>query len=569
MIINSTVITNRVRAMADDGGLDVQLCEEKVAATSGTVIYIERPKYGWSKDQLTIWESDAYHEIGHCAPANKDIFDIIHEKKIHMKSRLGLCLNVLDDLRQEWEQYGRYAGRDRVMGEGNYLVMRNHIKDGTLDNPEGDEGIEFMSTCFGYMTFVSEWYPAMSGMTARVSDACSPKVQETIIKLIDHDDEINPLGCDGKGVYKRALRLLELLGFDAEQEEKDAKDKTKAAEQLSKAAEEFKKEMLKHVHTDRDVDEHAAAGVAVGYSDPAERTKDIDDKLPPAEITPDYEDYRQSDWSKIKVVDYSLHPSNEVPHHETVRLVAKGMFLGTHVRKLLQTMSQRRNEHGLKRGKISNKSLYRATMTKSGSYQQKIFKKKASVLSLDVAVQLVVDGSGSMAGASKYEAASASATIMSSVLTSLRIKHEVIVFTEVASGAEGVLKHGIIKSFAKGATTEQVMRNFAAFRKIGLDNNLDGESIIWSAMRLAKQDVARKLMIVFSDGQPAAYRRGAAKITKDAIKEIEGRRDMEIYGIGILSEAVSRYYTDYRVITDTGELEGALLSVIKSKIIKK
>ena len=83
--------------MDDDGGLDVQLCEEKVAATSGKTIYLERPKFEWDKEKLTIWESSAYHEIGHCAPANKDIFDIIHGHGIHMKSRLGICLNVLDD----------------------------------------------------------------------------------------------------------------------------------------------------------------------------------------------------------------------------------------------------------------------------------------------------------------------------------------------------------------------------------------------------------------------------------------------------------------------------------------
>ena len=190
MIINTTVITNRIRAMADDGGLGVQLCEEKVAATSGTVIYLERPKFDWSTDQLTMWESDAYHEIGHCAPANKDIFDIIHENDIHMQSRLGVCLNVLDDLRQEWEQYGRYAGRDRVMGEGNYLVMKGHIARDMFKPDKDDEGIEFMSACFGYMTSVFEWYPAMSGMTDQVLRAMPTPAREKAELLIEHDDEI-------------------------------------------------------------------------------------------------------------------------------------------------------------------------------------------------------------------------------------------------------------------------------------------------------------------------------------------------------------------------------------------
>ncbi len=573
MIINTIVITNRVRAMAEDAGLTVQLCDERIAATSGTVIYLERPKYNWTPEQMTIWEAGDYHEIGHCSPANKDIFKIIKEKKIHMKSRLGLCLNVLDDLRQEKEQFGRYAGRDRVMGEGNYLVMRNHIKDKTFDY-EGpvDDGKTLIASCMGYMTHVFEWYPEMSGMTERIRKALPKPAAEMMDKLIEHDAEINPLGCDGKGVYERALRLLELFGLDPEQEEKDAQDKTKSEEQLSKDAEEFKKEVLKHMHSDRDIDEHSEEGGKPTLAARGDREKEESDKSPEADvkIEPDYDDYVPSNWKDMELLDYAKSPCLTEGDSVSRKMTDQGMFLGTHVRKLLQTMSQTRQLHGLKRGKLSSKSLYRATMTKTGEYQKKVFKKKEDTISLDVAVQLVVDGSGSMRSQSKYQAATASAVIMSSVLTSLRIKHEIIVFTEMTDTARGAyLKHGIIKSFAKSASTEQLLSNFKGFQDTGMHNNLDGESIIWSAMRLAQQVSKRKLLIVFSDGMPAAHRRGAAQITKDAIKEIEGRRDMEIYGIGIMADSVENYYTEYKVIMKIGQLEAALLQVIKSKIINR
>jgi cobalamin biosynthesis protein CobT len=166
----------------------------------------------------------------------------------------------------------------------------------------------------------------------------------------------------------------------------------------------------------------------------------------------------------------------------------------------------------------------------------------------------------------KYPAAAASAVIMNNVLTSLQIKHEIIVFTEVLADG-GVLKHGIIKGFGNRSNTEQVMKNFEDFSREGLSQNLDGESIMWSAERLLRQDSPRKLMIVFSDGAPAAYRRGSAAITRDAIKEIESRKDMEIYGIGIKSSEVRNYYKDHSVIHDTSKLEQALLSVIKTKIL--
>jgi len=567
MIVNTSVITNRIRAMAGDRSLTLNLCEEKIAATSGKVIYLQRPHFDWTKDQLTIWESSAYHEIGHCAPNNRDIFDIIHEHKVHMKSRFGLALNVLDDLRQEAEQYGTYTGRDRVMGEGNRLTMDEHIDSGRLEDTDDDEGKAFLAACFGYMTYVFEWYPAMAGMYDRILGAVTPAVREKIEHLVDHDDEINPLGCDGVGVYERSKRLLELLGFDPEKEEEDAKDKTKAEKQLSEAAEEFKKEILKHLHSDRDIEEHAEDGEPTGLMTTSSREEEEKEKLP-EEIPPDFDGYHQSNWSDMVIEDYSRKPAGDTPHVHTAELVHRGMFLGTHVRKLLQTMSQIRTVHGLKRGKMSSKSIYRATMRKSGEYQKKIFKQKTDAISLDVAVQLVVDGSGSMRSAGKYEAASASAVIMSKVLTDLRIKHEVIVFTEVQRAGEAVLRHGIIKSFDKGSRPEQLMSNFSCFKANGLEQNLDGESILWSAMRLLKEVSARKIMIVFSDGQPAAHRRGAAAITRDVIAELQLRRDMEIYGIGIMSQAVDRYYRDHTVINDTAELEKGLLTVIKTKILK-
>jgi len=555
--------------MANNGSLSVVLCKEHIAATSGTVIYLQRPKYDWDKDRLCIWESDAYHEIGHCAPNNKDIFDIIHKHEIHMASRFGKCLNCLDDLRQEWEQYGKFRGRDRIMGEGNMLCFKGHVDKNRYQNPDKDDGVKFITILMGYMTYVFQWYPAMAGRYDSMLKATEPEARKMIEKLVKHNEEINPLGCNGQEVYERSKRMLELMGFDPDKEEEDAKDQKKAEEQLSEIAKEFAKEIFKHFHTDRDIKEHATGIPCAGLGRPDARYKESKEKLSVnVEIPPDYEGYIPSNWDNMQLTDYSVNPADTTPDQKTRKLVEKGMFLGTHIRKLLQTMSQTRIVHGLKRGKLAGKNAYRVTMQETGEYQRKVFKKKDNQLSLDVAISLVVDGSGSMNRINKYEAASAAAVIMSSVLTQLRIKHEIIVFTEV-SPTVPILRHGIIKSFMKATASEQLMRNFEHFRKQGMSQNLDGESIMWSAMRLLKVDSARKIMIVFSDGQPSAYREGAAKITTDAIKELEARRDMEIYGIGILTDSVKRYYKEYKVIGDIDELEKSLLSVIKSKIINK
>ncbi|MEK0326934.1 MAG: hypothetical protein QQN63_14650, partial [Nitrosopumilus sp.] len=168
---------------------------------------------------------------------------------------------------------------DRIMGEGNALVINSHIDNKKFLKPEKDEGVRLMSALLGYMVKVQEWYPAMAGMYSKILRNMSPDAVKLVEKLVEHDDEINPLSCNGEEVYKRSKRLLEILGFDPEKEEQDAKDQKKADEQLSEAAEEFAKEIFKHFHTDRDVEEHSETSSRAGLGNPDARKNEAKAKL--------------------------------------------------------------------------------------------------------------------------------------------------------------------------------------------------------------------------------------------------------------------------------------------------
>ena len=54
---------------------------------------------------------------------------------------------------------------------------------------------------------------------------------------------------------------------------------------------------------------------------------------------------------------------------------------------------------------------------------------------------------------------------------------------------------------------------------------------------------------------------------KAVTNRIEKSRDLEIYGIGIEDDNVQHFYRDNKVIRNCSQLEDALLSVIKTKII--
>jgi hypothetical protein len=51
------------------------------------------------------------------------------------------------------------------------------------------------------------------------------------------------------------------------------------------------------------------------------------------------------------------------------------------------------------------------------------------------------------------------------------------------------------------------------------------------------------------------------------IKSIEKSKRVQIYGIGIMSDSVKALYKESRVLWDSSELEEALLSFIKDKLL--
>jgi cobalamin biosynthesis protein CobT len=100
-----------------------------------------------------------------------------------------------------------------------------------------------------------------------------------------------------------------------------------------------------------------------------------------------------------------------------------------------------------------------------------------------------------------------------------------------------------------------------------LCNNDDGAAIMWAHSRLIRNKAKRKIMIVLSDGSPACQQADAMPFTQKVVKEIEQKSPVELYGIGIMDDNVRRIYRDWKVIRDASELETALLSVVKDKII--
>jgi cobalamin biosynthesis protein CobT len=100
--------------------------------------------------------------------------------------------------------------------------------------------------------------------------------------------------------------------------------------------------------------------------------------------------------------------------------------------------------------------------------------------------------------------------------------------------------------------------------------NSDGESLLWAYNRLVRQEAPRKVLIVLSDGQPCACggsTEQAANYLKFVASNIEAG-PVELYGVGVETNAVKDFYSDYCVINDADELESTLLEIVKKKVVR-
>lgn len=229
--------------------------------------------------------------------------------------------------------------------------------------------------------------------------------------------------------------------------------------------------------------------------------------------------------------------------------------------------------------------LHSANLSRLLTGDDRVFRRKHVATSKDVAVSLVVDMSGSMAGA-KIHTASASAYALSAVLERIGISHEVICFsTGYRSGSEDVRKSEeligrsytraeplnmpIIKTF-KERIGSDTKKRFGWLPNCGmLRNNVDGECIEIAARRLMARPEAGKVMIVLSDGEPHAYGDVAAmhKHLKQVVKNTEAA-GVNVIGIGIMSEAVRKFYAKSLVIHDIKDLPNSVIKELKGLLIR-
>jgi cobaltochelatase CobT len=100
--------------------------------------------------------------------------------------------------------------------------------------------------------------------------------------------------------------------------------------------------------------------------------------------------------------------------------------------------------------------------------------------------------------------------------------------------------------------------------------NVDGVSIEKAGRELLKRPEKRKVLMVLSDGEPndgySCIQGGLERHLKNVINSLAAQ-GVEVFGIGIESDAVSSYYPDYAVLNDVADLEKEVIGRMEGLLL--
>ncbi|NYH16850.1 cobaltochelatase CobT-related protein [Paraburkholderia bryophila] len=233
------------------------------------------------------------------------------------------------------------------------------------------------------------------------------------------------------------------------------------------------------------------------------------------------------------------------------------------------------------RGEIDRTAL--AKLATSPGYRTP-FRTQRAHKGRDVAVTLLIDRSGSMAGR-KIELARQCATALCDALTQLSFDCEVLGYCSVESEPMRQLYQ---RQLAAGADLRRYNRfverlDLKVYKRFGATDlsgiaridcgheNPDGEALAWAAARLADHQASRRILMVFSDGYPSTGDGDPQVLRSDLRERVAaiGQRGIELVGIGVLTDAVEDFYPHNVVVSRLAELPSTVFSVLSTMLLKR
>ena len=483
------------RALAEHSGLVLRYEEDAVAPrTDGTNIYIPQPDITWNQDEWDLWRSFLYHEIGHNVPEMKDAMDYIKENGLDTNTPFGFCLNVLEDYRQERFGYEEYAGKKKIMARGREIFAKQHRNSDIWSLAGGDIMPDmFRSLYIWDMDCRDDFMPNIRPYTLQALSVSPEEVVGYVRKLErgGYKEKLNAV-VTFKDEMKLLYDILEnVYGLKPEDERKESeKKKSKEGKGSSsdEKTEEVKdkpkdstvdwSELLMHKHELEEKGETSYTKMHINY-DSTGNNKLVG-----------YQPYTDDETIVVDFQNKKIKPEQTKDRYgfgnmlyysgnsyKEIDEVCNGSGLSKKVARLLQIHSRDKYTYGKKKGSLHSKNLYRAGMKDAHGFNKRVFKQREHNDCLDVSVTVLGDCSGSMGG-SKFENMGKSMVLLGRVLSDLKIRHELVGFTDTYN-----LIQYLYKPFScnKVDSTELARRVRAS--SAVMSGNADADSILWCTSR--------------------------------------------------------------------------------------
>ena len=312
---------------------------------------------------------------------------------------------------------------------------------------------------------------------------------------------------------------------------------------------------------DSDKGEGEGEGESDGATDPAPEGEDTSEE-PTVETINEYIDDDifaelsddEIDWSQHRVVNLKNYnfPLND--HY--IEEVSKRVSELTQSLLYYFSMLRERNKPKYLSGLITGSKLDMGRITRGEKLR--VFKEKLSHQSGQITgVTLLCDNSGSMLGY-KSELLQLGVVAMSDMMTKLNIPFSVYAFSDYDSNTYA--NTFVLKEFDDDYNNPLIRNHFNMLSSKHYEfmqeqveeynmfyGNRDEFHVDYLCRKLRSARLDNKILIVFSDGFPyESYR----------LKNIVQRNlDINIIGVGLCSDAVKKFYRNYRVFNDEKELE--------------
>ena len=254
---------------------------------------------------------------------------------------------------------------------------------------------------------------------------------------------------------------------------------------------------------------------------------------------------------------------------DTVR--AQVSALRSKITTTLMSQKARRFSGDRERGTLDASSLYSLRFG-----NRRVFAERSPEVDVNTAIAVLIDQSGSMAGRKALVAAQ-SAIALSETLNLVNIPFAVYGFdNDLPMAWRARESKDIYNRFERNRL--DVFKDFSEpFEAVktrmvnvtGRGNNVDGEFVMQVGRILASRPERRKILFVLSDGVPLADANSSIlhNHLKDTVKQLT-EAGVEVFGLGILTDAVKAYYPNHAVVNDLNELAREIFKMLRKFLLE-